>query len=128
MRNLILIALFAVACGDEPSPPPYTWGDASLSIAVAYCDANYFCGASFGQVDDWYSRCERHVVFHLCELDETCDTPLLDEDEATVQACFDALHGPTFQDPASEDCYLLTFLGQVPEACRTALDLNPTEP
>jgi hypothetical protein len=113
MRKILAGILLLTACGSDP----YTWGDMSEDVADAYCKGLVMCGF---EVD--YPVCSEHTRFHLCETDHTCNVSLPDEAQDVVEACLAKM---VTLDPASEDCYLLAFWGQVPEECAAVWDYRP---
>ena len=78
----------------------YTRGDAATELSEAWCDFLTSCG--YGS-----DTCVRHNVFHLCELEETCDR----EFTAT-----DALDRCVFAIEQSDQCIAAVY-GLTPREC-----------
>lgn len=119
MKTIALAALLAVACSSDDPPPPYTWGDASLELATAFCQAFETCGGL--SVDQ--PICTEHTRFHLCETNHTCETVLPEpEGPDAAMVCVADLLALT---PRDEGCYFLHVWGYAPPGCEAIFALRP---
>lgn len=128
MKNFayaLVLAALIPACSSDDGSDHYTWGDASVSISDSYCAALVGCG--YGGDDEWFEQCSRHSKYHLCDLNMSCDEELPAGAEASVDVCVATLGAEAFSDPASSECFYLTYLGVLPEECSAALELNPED-
>ena len=119
MKNLIcgiVLAIALVACGGD-GDEAYTWGDASLTVSVAYCGALEACGLP----PERTPGCEKHVLFHMCGLNDTCETSRDDGLEVQTQLCETDLNAVSID---SGDCWPLYF-GWVPDSCIVVLEADP---
>lgn len=103
MRKFLLAAVLLAGCGDGVNPP--TVGDITEALSDAFCERLISCGY---MSEEQYSRCYRHNVVHLCELDETCEQTISEEKYQEGMTC--AL------DTLSFDCELLGY-GYIPDSC-----------
>jgi len=121
MKGIVLALLAAclVACGGGDTP--YTWGNVSSEVSVAYCDKFYACYAEQGGVatEAVVDSCARHNTWHLCEDDNSCGLVMPEGAEELVQACVDAM--------PSADCFFLTNFSVGPVECNPVFDLKPEE-
>lgn len=122
MRHLIATLLLLATCGGNDDP--YTWGDASDEIALAYCEGLDAC--TF-EVD--VDLCVDHTAWHLCEADRSCDAQVdgdafalaLEECRAAVDA------GAVEFAEAGGDatvCNAILF-GSLPHACDPLFEFRP---
>ncbi len=107
--KFLLPLMLTVACGDNISP--YTWGEASLSVAEAWCEAARRCSALS---DTDVERCTTHFVFHLCGLDDTCDVVI--ENASDIETCAQAI--------ADVGCFSVV-VGIAPPECDALSEIQP---
>lgn len=117
MKMISPIFLFIFACSNDSPPDTYTWGEASVELATAYCQTLENCGSVVDQ-----PVCVEHTRFHLCEVDHTCDTDLPPEaPDATMQCVADLLA----LTPDGEGCYFLQAWGVSPPGCEAIFSFRP---
>lgn len=126
MKYIWLICLiFCINCSDR-----YTWGEASEEISEAYCEAlNHCTNDSLG--NEYINKCIKHSVFHLCELDKTCNEEIGSDGEDAVNECMNALEhtyekneDDSFKD-GGEGCIRLLFVGALPSECSKFFEYRP---
>ena len=116
MKRLSMGLLVALAaCGSEGGTS-FVWGDAVEPLAQDWCDmwARCFGAGSLEQ-------CVRHNRHHLCELEDTCEEPIENPDEAAL-LCVEALQA--IDGPEHPGCIASSW-GIVPAECEDLLDLKP---
>jgi hypothetical protein len=125
MRYLAILLTCMFACGDNEQPP-YTWGDATQEVGLAFCSAIQECGYSY--TPEQLEVCAEHSSYHMCKFDGTCEVSLPDGAEESVAECV-AAFGNIPEEQLDLNCFLLSYYGVFPSPleCSPFFDLNPSK-
>ena len=116
MYRILLFSLILIACKDTKlADTPYTWGDVTEEMSEAYCSKLAECGIVSDE-----ERCYEHSLFHMCELEVTCNVEM-DEEVADLNAeCVNQINDIEGPDA----CYNLGW-GFLPDPCLDVFGFMP---
>lgn len=86
MRLLIILLTFAFSCSSDP----LTWGEVAEEIAGPVCWKSYQCGS--GIASNEIDKCIDHEVYHLCEVDDSCNKPAYGAVGNLIFGCTEAIY------------------------------------
>jgi len=103
--SLVLASALMPACTSDSSSTSSTRGEAAKAIGEGWCERLVDCGLMAQEDVD---KCVAHNVFHMCEIDESCD---LEFESEALEGCLMSM-----QDPDADACALAAW-GVGPEEC-----------
>ena len=120
-RGAMVLLIAVCGCGNdngtsEQGGGELVWGEASAELSTDWCNVRERC-FNLNEFD----VCVRHNMHHLCELEQTCDVPVPEAEEAMMK-CAASLE--EIDDPSHPDCVLILY-GSVTDACLELLDFMP---